>query len=66
MQLARFVHRHHLPAGQEDYLHDAPDVVPHGLELQIGLEGLDLFYGRGREGGRDGGACCEGEASGKP
>ena len=54
MELARLVHRHHLPARQEDHLDDAPDVVPHCLELQVGLEGLDLDWGW-REGGREDG-----------
>ena len=54
MQLARLVHRHHLPARQEDHLHDAPDVVPHGLQLEVGLEGLDLLFWQ-KEGGREGG-----------
>ena len=59
MELAWLVHRHHLPPRQEDHLHDAPDVVPHCLQLQVGLKGFDLFVyekkGGGREGGREGG-----------
>jgi len=59
VELARLVHSHHLPPRQEDHLHNAPDIVPHCLHLQVSLEGFDLIgyeeKGGGREGERKGG-----------